>query len=273
MHRRSLLAAGALGALSGCLAFPGGLQLEASTDSVVLPRDRIAFTLHNEGFGAVETNLADWHLAKRVGGRRFPLFPFGRTDAASRLGGGESHTWTLAIDNTDRARLDELPRWTNDRVPVAGLGAGRYRFVHRDDGGEPTERGVAFRAEGDRLRLQTDPGAAVREEDGVLVVRDGDPSSGGLAAITVERPSTDGGGAQRLIAEQLIRVRPLRNALSLLIGRDAERVRYVGSPERARRLLLLDDYLGREPGQTRRFRYRDQDYAVRLRDGLDEDGS
>lgn len=105
------------------------------------------------------------------------------------------------------------------------------------------------------------------EQDDALGIRDGDPSSGGSATITVERSSADTGGAQRLIAEQAIRVRPLRNALSLLAGRDAERVRYVGSSRRARRILLLDDYLGREPGEPRRFLYRDAVYTVCVQDG------
>lgn len=266
MHRRSLLAV-ATAATTGCLGLPfGGIDLKASTDTVTLPRDTIRFTLENAGLGAVETNLADWHLHKRVDGRWYPLFPFGRTDATTRLDGRSSHTWTLAIDNEDRELLDALPRWTADRVAVAGLGAGRYRFVHRDDGAAPTKRSAAFRAEGDTLALATDPDVAVSEEGDGLAIRDGDPSSGASATIVVERSSAGSGDAQRLIAEQVVRVRPLRNMVPVLEDRGRDRARYRGAQGAARRIQILDDYLGLEPGDARRFRYRDGVYIVRVQD-------
>jgi hypothetical protein len=216
------------------------IRLARSDETVELPRDEISFTLTNETDRRFETNFYSWRVWKRVDGDWFHLFPQMWPQPLMSLPSGESHTWTLAIDNDDSDGLGLVE--STDGALVAGLGGGTYAF--ETDGwfenrGHEEKTGFCARFAADGEPIDVAPTDDVTwERDGhTVVVTDANPldekGHGGdarMAAFVVTRtePVAD---AERMIPEQVVRARGIgsrfryRNTLPLF-EEGVDEVRY-----------------------------------------------
>jgi len=199
-----------------------------------------------------------WNVYKLVDGEWFYLGPRVQPAVCQWLAPGARAEWTL------RALNGALPSRTGRFVGYtrAHLGGGRYGVVagygHRADAsaalvelaGPPVEV------------VPTDGTTAERDGDEVTVTtaRYGDGEFPSDAAFAVKRADETDGDAERVIPEQLMAERTLgppnglRNALPFF-DPEVERV-VVRTDENVRNWVLPED------GSERRFRLRDETYAV-----------
>lgn len=190
-----------------------------------LPTARFEFTLRNDADARFAFNDYGWSVWKRTDGEWFHVEPRYWPEPLRYLDSGEAHTWTLAVDNT---RLDGSPLSPvegRSSVTLVGLGGGTYAFTV--DGwfeSEGYENGLGFAArfelDGDAVELAPTNEVTETARDGDTVVVSTDVESGDDArtvAFVVRRADgesgDDGGDARRVIAEQALRDRKLRNTL------------------------------------------------------------
>lgn len=194
------------------------LAIAPAEQSGSLPRAEFPFTLTNGTDATFSVNFYAWKLWKRVDGEWFHVAPRMWPQPLMTLGPGDAHTWRLTVDNADLDR--PIPRSEGtEAVTVVGLGAGTYAFG--TDGwfeGDGYQNAVGLSARfdlsGDPLEL-TPTGIDSVERDGdEVVVRDDPDDESYLATYTVARVDDPPTEPRRLIAEQIIRDTPLRNALA-----------------------------------------------------------
>ncbi|WP_276271875.1 hypothetical protein [Haloarcula litorea] len=203
-----------------------GIALRTAERRPRLPAAALRFRFRNAGDAPLAGLSPPWSLQKYVDGRWHVLWPAqirSGTDSAA-AGGRERRTWELAIDNGATDRLD--PRRDLDvtltgdatRIPVAGLGGGRYAFVVAGWlGGIASERPVAvgarFLLDGPALDLPLTDDVERAVRNGATTLVESDPGLGERVTYVLE-PATPGADAPTLLAEQAIRNPPLRNLLS-----------------------------------------------------------
>lgn len=208
------------------------LAMVPDGDPVTLPEDGISFTLANDTDATFETNFYAWRVHKRVDGDWYHVAPMFWNQPLTPLPSGESHTWTVTVDNADLDR--PLPTAEDtESVAVPGLGGGEYAFG--TDGWFRThERKTAavarFRVEGDQVDLVPTESVTVEGVEGDTLVaservhgEDGDPAR--LVATRVEDPD---GEVTETVTEQLLRWTHRRNAVALFRDRDVRQVRVEG---------------------------------------------
>lgn len=205
-----------------------------STAHATLPIGTLSFTLRNEGSQTFTTNFWEWHVHKYVDGRWFHIAPRFWHVPAMDVASGESHTWTLTVDNT---KLDGSPLPTargTKAVDLAGLGGGQYAFGTTgwfEDGDHEYQTGVAalFELDGPGIELRpTDEVTAVKADGETVTVRaereDLDQSR--IAAFELTRTDDPEGQVREYIVEMAMRNRRLRNTLPFFES-GVERVRLV----------------------------------------------
>ncbi|SFG79113.1 hypothetical protein SAMN04488063_2954 [Halopelagius inordinatus] len=190
-----------------------------------LPTAGFEFALRNDTDARFAFNDYGWSVWKRVDGEWFHVEPRYWPEPLRYLGPGESHAWTLTVDND---RLDGTPLSPVEgrrSVTLVGLGGGTYAFTV--DGwfeSEDYENGVGFAA---RFELDGDPveltptdevTETTRDGDTVVVATDADSGSDAQTVAFVVRradgESGDGGDdVRRILTEQALRDRTLRNTL------------------------------------------------------------
>ncbi|SEO86708.1 hypothetical protein SAMN04487948_10655 [Halogranum amylolyticum] len=203
------------------------VALTPATQRGSLPTATVEFTLTNDTDVRFDTNFYAWRVWKRVDGEWFHVAPRAWNQPLMSLAPDESHAWTLTVDNT---RLDDepLPRaGGTEELSLAGLGGGTYAFTV--DGwfaGEGYRDGVGFVArfdlDGDPVELTPTDEVTATTRDGDAVVVETDRETGGesrLAAFVVERVESSvsesaDDDVRRLVTEQALRDRKLRNTLS-----------------------------------------------------------
>lgn len=257
MRRRSLIAALSTmgsGLLAGCIGSPGGNPTTPSPDgglecprysdrietvvctpdlaapeeqmamqpagaSGTLPETAFAFTLSNESESQFGTNFYAWKLQKYVDGAWHHVVPQLWPEPLMQLDPGSSHTWEIAVDNTDIDR--SLPRSQGtDSATVVGLGGGTYSFGvegrFADDAADSMTAFVTrFELDGPELSLQPTPGVQDRVRDGDAVRLTWRRDEGDPLTYRVTQLKSVPEDADRVIAEQVIRDDPLRNAIAL----------------------------------------------------------
>lgn len=199
---------------------PGGTGLTPTAETVALPTDTVGFTLSNATDTRLDTNFYAWKVWKRVDGDWFHVAPRYWNVPLMQLAPGESHRWTLTVDNTD---LDgRLPRAGGvEEVTVAGLGGGEYAFG--TDGwfaSASHERKTAFAARfsvaGPQLDLTpTDEVTGTARDGDSVTVRTDVASTEDTRRCAFRVTRADGGTAvdRHRITEQLLRDRRFRNTL------------------------------------------------------------
>jgi hypothetical protein len=191
------------------------LLMKPSKKSVELPKAMLSFTLQNETGVTFTTNYYDWSLWKRVDGEWFHLMARAVPEPAMVLESGDSHSWTVTIDNTNLGDAVAPSGGTED-LTFTGLGGGTYAFGI--DGwfeGVSYKSGVGvatrFELVGDALELTPTADLEVVERDGdEKHVRVGDKKRRTMVATRVETSTT---AAKRMLPEQVVRS-PLRNLLA-----------------------------------------------------------
>ena len=257
MHRRSLLAASATlgtGLLAGCLgsgdgggtttAAPSGevgcprysdrietvvctpaladpegrMAMRPARSTGTLPETSLSFALRNERDSRFESNFYHWRIQKYVDGRWHHVVPLAWPEPLMYLEPGGSHTWDVAIDNTDLARTLPHPQGS-DAVTVAGLGGGTYSFgVEGRFAGGPealTAFVTRFELDGPALDLPPTPDVEDRERRGDRVVLTWRRDGGSRVTYRVTALKSVPDDARPVIAEQAVRDDALRNALAL----------------------------------------------------------
>jgi hypothetical protein len=207
------------------------LVLAASADGVSLPQGELTFTLGNDTETPFITNFYDWRVRKRVDGEWFSIAPQRVPQPAMVVEPGQSHSWTLSVDNADGNSLDRAEG--TDDVSVAGLGGGEYAFTtggwfETTDHDQQTALAARFSIDGPQVPLE--PSAKVtgttREGDVVTVDRELRTGYNGRKAeyrvTRVERAPDP----RDLITEQVLRMRNLRDALAFFQP-GVETVRFV----------------------------------------------
>lgn len=202
-------------------------MLEPSTNAVSLPTGEIAFTLSNGTDRTFRTNFYSWAVYRWEDGRWHHVAPTMTPDPLHSLPPGDSHRWTLTVDDTDLSKPSFRTQGTAD-VTVEALGGGTYAFAvdgwWADQEATPTYehksvRAVRFPIEGDPLELE--PSSAVtdvqREGDAVVVTATNERA----AQTDEDRPATfvlahdeSADDPRQLITEQVYRSWPLRDALA-----------------------------------------------------------
>lgn len=194
------------------------LAFESTNRSGTLPRAEFEFTLTNETNATFQTNFYAWRVWKRVDGEWYHVAPRMWPDPLMAVRPGESHTWSVSVDNADLDRPIPRAEGTSE-VTVVGLGAGEYAFgvdgwfqgQHYEDG---TGVAVPFELTGDPLEL-TAIGIDRVERDGDAVRVYADPDEGeDPAAYVLTRVDDTPTEPRRMITEQVLRDTPLRNALA-----------------------------------------------------------
>ena len=191
-----------------------------------LPSGTLRFQFRNTSPDPLSGLSPPWSLQKFVGGEWHVVRPLRiRSGTASAATGAtDRRTWRLAIDNAATRRLDPRRTLVGEtdgdltRVPLAGLGGGRYAFVVAGWLGEvgrdsPTAVGARFRLDGPALELT--PTADVERTDpgGPAVVLDADPGRGEEVTYVLKR-APDWDDAPRLLAEEAVLNPPLRDLLA-----------------------------------------------------------
>lgn len=205
--------------------------LEPASETVALG-EQVDFTLRNESDRGLETNFYDWALHKYVDGEWYHVDPQEVNDPLMRLEPGDSHTWSLTVENDSVLAGESIPRTSGtDEISVHGLGGGYYAFRGRgwfED--ESYEDAVAFAG---TFELEAEPIPLVPTETVEAVGMDGETlvteSSRGdddqpLAAYELERVE-DRDAEQTLITEQVYRSEQLRDTLAFLFEYEVDRVR------------------------------------------------
>ncbi len=191
------------------------LLMKPSKGSVTLPKAALSFTLQNETGTTFTTNYYAWSLWKLVDGKWFQLMPRIVPEPAMMLKSGDTHSWSVTIDNTNLdGSLD--PAGGTEDLTLVGLGGGTYAFGI--DGwfeGNSYKNGIGvatrFKLVGDELQLTTTDDFEVVSRDGdEKHVRESGKKRGTLVATRVKNSTAD---AERMLPEQAIRS-PLRNLLA-----------------------------------------------------------
>ncbi|MFT4945790.1 MAG: hypothetical protein ACI8TL_000017 [Natronomonas sp.] len=226
--------------------------LEPSTRS--LAAGEIEFVLSNHSDAALSTNFYDWRLDKRVDGEWYHVAPFEINEPLMSVPPGESHTWSVAVENSAVEAGEMVPRTSGtEDLTLAGVGGGWYAFRARgwfED--EDYENDFAFAGmfdyEADPLELTTSNSIGETEFEGeTLVGKPAEGQTGGTYAL--ER--AEGNDAERVITEQLLRSPHRRDAVALAEEYDADRVRLDG--------YTTDSYVADPLGA---FRYQGQQYEL-----------
>lgn len=196
------------------------MYLEPSRDGVELPAGEVSFALANDTDREFTTNFYAWRVWKREAGDWFHVAPRGWPAPAMVMEPGDSHSWTLGVDNTDLDRRIP-PASGTEGDTVVGLGGGTYAFgvagwFADDDHDHQTLFAAGFGVRGDPLPLEPLSRVSVVGRDGgTLTVSDphrrGDDRRATYVATRVADPDGD---PRPLITEQVIRDTDLRNALA-----------------------------------------------------------
>lgn len=201
------------------------IRLEPPRRRGSLPETKFEFSLTNDTGVRFAFNPYGWSVWKRVDGDWYRLAPVYWPEPLQYLPPGESHTWSVTVDN---GRLDGSPLPNvqgTSSLTFAGFGGGTYAFVI--DGWfatEDYESGVGFAA---RFELDGDPvelaptnevTATAREGDTVVVEAqfktDSAPKGDAFVVDRVDGETVDGeADVRRVIPEQAIRDQRLRNTL------------------------------------------------------------
>ena len=228
--------------------------LEPSTRSFA-PGESVEFVLSNQSDAALSTNFYNWRLDKQVDGEWYHVAPFAINEPMMSVSPGESHAWSVQIDNSGIEDGELVPRASGtDDLTLAGVGGGRYAFRARG-WFEDHEDSVAFAAtveyEGDPLELTTTTLIGEVAFEGETLVAESTATTQANEAYVLERVEGSAEEADGVITEQLLRTPPRRDAVALAEEYDADRVRLDGyTPER-----YVRDPLGR-------FRYQGQQYEL-----------
>lgn len=201
------------------------IAMRPAAQDASLPTATVDVTLRNETAVGLVTNFHHWGLWKRVDGEWFYLAPQYWPEPAMSLDTGESHTWTLSIDNTQLDGDVIQNGGSKDDISLVGLGGGTYAFTtHGNFATEDYEHAHGFAA---RINLAGDPVELVPTSDATGTTRDGDTvvvevdrgdaGSERRVVYTMQRLSADAtvdGEPRRVITEQALRSRVLRDTLS-----------------------------------------------------------
>lgn len=233
------------------------------------PGESIEFSLRNRGDRTLDTNFNNWKIHKYVDGDWYHVAPQEWIQPLMGIAPGESHTWTVTVDNEGIEAGEPVPTVSaTEDVGLAGIGGGHYAFRGRGwfeaDGHEDDVAFAAtFEFDADSLELAPTNAISGTEWDGDVLVAhsargDPDDEDARLGAFELER--VDEPDAERLITEQVLRRDRLRDVLALAEDHDADRVR-------------LEEYdtgipiFGSRSDGT--FAYGDEQYEVTTRE-LDE---
>lgn len=231
--------------------------LEPSTRSLA-PDESIEFVLSNQRDVALSTNFYDWRLDKRVDGEWYHVAPFEINEPLMSIPPGESHTWTMQIDNSGIEDGEVVPQASGtDDLTLAGLGSGWYAFRARgwfEDDSYEDDLAFAgmFDYDGDPLELTTTNLVGETEFEGETLVSEPAANQQANEAYVLERVEELDGEPEQVITEQLLRSPPRRDAVALAQEHDADRVR-------------LDGYAAERyaPDPLGAFRYEGQQYDLR----------
>lgn len=211
---------------------PGFLEPSGRTLSV---DSDIAFTLHNKRDAPLQSNFYDWQVHKRVDDDWFHVAPLSWPEPLMTVDPGETHTWTVGMEDGVVAAGQLVDRLTETSdIVLTGVGGGRYAFRARgrfaDDQSEtPIAFAATFDVEADPLPLTTTDVLQNVAVDGDVVRAEstrGEPDGGyeGGLVYDLERLDPPVVDAQSLITEQIVRRLPLRDAVALAVEHDADRV-------------------------------------------------
>jgi hypothetical protein len=187
------------------------LLVTPSTDTVELPTGAVTFTLTNDTSATYSVNFYDWTLHKRVDGQWFHVTPRIVPDPLHRVPSGESHEWTVHVDNTQEPTAG--PSDTAGGT-VAGLGGGEYAFevsgwFEFDDHSFHVGLGAHVDLLGDQLELTPSADLSVDRDGETVVATRTDEDAEPTAAFVVERVGQAGVPPERPvephIAEELVR--------------------------------------------------------------------
>lgn len=256
VSRRKLLAfTGAVAGMTstGCLygEMEADVSVEASSDSISLPRDEFELRLSNDGGETFEAHeLGVVKVANDEGHAVLPLYSHLEDVRSVVVRPGETETYTVNVDNTDASRV------AHDAVTeLQGFGPGVYRFAA---GGPQPDRDVYYAFTSPAAEVEFTGDQPVLEPYGVEEVEEPDEGvrsvgAGGGETVTVEKTDSD---APELVFEQVMQVIPLRNILSYFSS-DVEEVRYTGS-----NTIRLLDYARQAYGFDERFRFDGTAYEI-----------
>ena len=199
------------------------LVLEHSAGSVALPEAEISFTLTNGTDRTFATNFYDWALYRWEAGRWFRIAPFAVPEPLMSLEPGESHTWTLTLDDTEPGDGRVRSQGT-ERITVRPVGGGSYAFGvggwWQNQSATPVYKhqtvcAARFRLDGPDLELVASDAVTDTRRDGdTVVVSAENPDDGGDPATYVLTRDEDAADPEQLITEQVYRQWPLRDALA-----------------------------------------------------------
>lgn len=190
------------------------MSLTPSVDTIELPTDSVTFTLANDTDYDYSVNFYNWGLHKRVDDQWFYITPQEIPAPLHVLPAGESHDWTLDVDNTEEPTGSTAGEGGGT---VAGLGGGTYAFEVAGwfESGDHEHRigfGVHFDVEGDQIELTSRYGPAGSRDDDTVVVTLGDEDTTPTEAFVLERVGEAGVPPGKpihdRIAEQLVRPSP-----------------------------------------------------------------
>ncbi|SDM81712.1 hypothetical protein SAMN04487949_2687 [Halogranum gelatinilyticum] len=201
------------------------IAMRPATQEASLPTAMVDITLANETDVRFDTNFHHWGLWKRVDGEWFYLAPQYWPEPAMSLDTGESHTWTLSVDNTQLDGNVIQNGGSKDDISLVGLGGGTYAFTtHGNFATEDYEHAHGFAARVDlagepvELVPTSDVTATIRDGDAIVVEVDrGDDGGSEEVAYTVRRLADDAvvdAEPRRIVTEQALRSRVLRDTLS-----------------------------------------------------------
>lgn len=225
--------------------------------------ESIEFTLYNRSDQTLQTNFYNWLVHKRVDGEWYHVAPTFHNDDCHGLRPGATERWSLRAFNGDAVPCGHDDHG-HDSLTQGHLGGGEYAVVAGY--GHPADESAAlFELVGDRATLKPTDDATIRRDGDTAIVttdRYGDGEHPPDATFAVAR--TDAAD-ERVIAEQVMESgrfggggRGLRNALAAM------------TPDVGRVVLRTDEYAFgsdlREPGATRRIRFRGQAYEITRED-------
>lgn len=207
--------------------------LDASR-SAISHGESVDFTLYNDSDETLQSNFYDWRVDKRVDGEWYHVAPMGHNDPLMGVKPGESHTWTLTIDNSGIEDGAPVSRsGGTSELTISGLGGGHFAFRGRG-WFESVDEAIAFATtfEFDGSPISLTPTETVEEttwEGETLVATStrGDPDSDRtrLGAFELEAVDDPDEEATSMIVEQILRRPRLRDVLALAFEYDAEYVR------------------------------------------------
>ena len=202
----------------------------------VAPGETIEFTLYNRSDRRLATNFYNWVVHKHVDDEWHHVAPLGWNQPLMYVDPGDSHTWSLTVDNDDvEAGASVEPAGGTDDVTVMGLGGGHYAFRGRgwfeDESHESaTAFAATFELDAEPLALTPTDAISDPEHEGDTLVAhssrgDSDDDRARLAAFELERVDDPDDPPEPVILEQVVRREPLRDALALAVEHDADCVR------------------------------------------------